>query len=191
MIESLNSLIKSRRSIFPAMYTGEKVDDSLIHNILENANWAPNHKKTEPWRFKVFSGEALERLGNFLAERYKELTPSEKFMEMKYNKTKTKALKSSHIIALCVQRDPKESIPEWEELAALSCAVQNMYLSCTALNLGCYWSSPKTIISANNFLGLDESQRCYGLFYIGVPQDGLDIKATRGDLSLKTEWITE
>lgn len=191
MIDTINQLIKTRRSIFPAMYTGEKIDDSLIQNLLENANWAPNHKKTEPWRFKVFTGQGLTRLGDYLAERYKEITPEEKFMEIKYNKTKKKTQQSSHVIALCTERDPKESIPEWEELAALSCAVQNMYLTCTALGLGSYWSSPKTIINAEEFLELKDSQKCYGLFYIGVPQEGLNIKAERQDVHLKTQWIRE
>ena len=188
MIETLNELIRSRRSIFPAMYTGDQIDDKHIQNILENANWAPNHKKTEPWRFKVFSGKALEELGNFLAERYKEVTPPEKFKEMKYKKTRKKLKQSSHVIALCTERDPKESIPEWEELAALSCAVQNMYLTCTALDLGCYWSSPKTILDASEFLGLNTNQKCHGLLYVGVPQDGLSLKGERGDVNLKTEW---
>lgn len=191
MIDVINELIKSRRSIFPAMYSGERVDDFLIENLLENANWAPNHKNTEPWRFKVFTDQGLVGLGNFLAERYKEITPAEKFKEMKYNKTKKKMLQSSHVIALCTERDPKESIPEWEELAALSCAVQNMYLTCTALGLGCYWSSPKTILDAKEFLGLDNSQKCYGLLYIGVPQEGLNLKAERQDIGQKTEWIRE
>jgi len=191
MIETINQVIKSRRSIFPAMYTGEKADDSLIENILENANWAPNHKNTEPWRFKVYTDQGLVGLGEFLAESYKEITPVEKFMEMKYNKTRKKAQQSSHVIALCMERDPKESVPEWEELAALSCAVQNMYLTCTALGLGCYWSSPKTILNASEFLGLVNSQKCYGLLYIGVPQAGLNLKAKRQDIGLKTEWIRE
>ena len=42
-----------------------------IEQILENANWAPNHKKTEPWRFKVFRGAALERLSDYLGEWYR------------------------------------------------------------------------------------------------------------------------
>ncbi len=191
MIETINRLIKTRRSIFPAMYTGERVEDLVIENILENANWAPNHKKTEPWRFVVFTNLALQRLGEFLANRYKELTPPEKFMEIKFKKTKNKPLKSSHVIALCVERDKNEKIPEWEELAALSCAVQNMYLTCTAMGLGCYWSTPKTIIEAKEFLDLPENQKCFGLFYIGVPQAGLVIEGERRDIGLKTKWRRE
>jgi len=189
MIETLDEIIKKRRSIFPGMYTGEKIDDIQVKQIIENANWAPNHRKTEPWRFKVFTGDALARLGDFLAEKYKETTPPEKFKEMKYKKTRKKLDKSSHVIALCVKRDPQEVLPEWEELAALSCAVQNMYLSCTARGIGCYWSSPKTIIGKPSILDLPDDERCYGLLFMGVPMEELGAKSTRGDVTLKTEWI--
>ena len=191
MIEILDHIIKSRRSIFPAMYTGERLDDSLVKEVLENANWAPNHRKTEPWRFKVFTDDALIRLGDFLAEKYKEITPPEKFKEMKYQKTKSKLEKSSHVIALCVQRDPEGLLPEWEELAALSCAVQNMYLSCTARGIGSYWSSPKTIVGRPNILNLQEDEQCYGLMYMGVPLKAMELKAERGAVMDKTEWISQ
>lgn len=191
MIDTINHIIKKRRSVFPSMYTGEKIDDSLIQNLLENANWAPNHKKTEPWRFKVFANDALIGLGDFLAERYKATTPAEKFKEMKYNKARKKVQQSSHVIALCTQRHPEGIVPEWEELAALSCAVQNMYLTSTALGIGCYWSSPKTILNAEEFLGLKNDEKCYGLLYVGVPQEDILFKANRGDVGLKTEWIRE
>ena len=41
-------------------------------------------------------------------------------------------------------------VPEWEEIAAVSMAVQNMYLTCTANNIGCYWSSPKIVDHLND-----------------------------------------
>ena len=191
MIEALDTLIKNRRSIFPAMYSGDRIDDTLIKEILSNANWAPNHRKTEPWRFKVYTDDALQRLGEFLAESYKENISSEDFSEMKYKKTKQKLLKSSHVIALCIERDQEERVPEWEELAALACAVQNMYLSCTARGIGCYWSSPKTILSAQGFLQLKEREKCFGLLYMGIPIEGLELKGERGDIKDKTTWINQ
>jgi Nitroreductase family len=34
---------------------GERVTDAEVQQILEAANWAPTHGKTEPWRFAVLS----------------------------------------------------------------------------------------------------------------------------------------
>ena len=58
-------------------------------------------------------------------------------------------------------------VPEWEEIAATSMAVQNMYLTCTANNIGCYWSSPKIVEKLTESLKIEENQQCLGLFYMG------------------------
>ena len=50
----INRLIRERRSVYPAQYSGEKVDDSIIEQMLENANWAPNHKKNRTLAFHRF-----------------------------------------------------------------------------------------------------------------------------------------
>ena len=189
-IQALNQLIKNRRSIFPQTYTDQPIPQDIIEQILENANWAPNHKKTEPWRFKVFQGAALERLSNYLGEWYVANTPEEKFSEKKLEKTKKKPMQSACVIAICMQRDPKESLPEWEEIAAVACAVQNMWLSCTAYNIGCYWSSPRSIIEAREFLELGEKEQCFGLFYMGYHNMPL-IESQRGDIKEKVSWINK
>ncbi|MCB0633683.1 MAG: nitroreductase [Saprospiraceae bacterium] len=186
--EQLNQLIKNRRSIFPEVYIEKTIDRSILVQILENANWAPNHKHTAPWRFKVFRGKALERLGDYLAQWYKDNTPEEAFSDMKLKKTKEKPLRSDCVIAICMQRDPKESLPEWEEIAAVACAVENMWLSCTAYGIGCYWSSPRSIIEAEEFLDLKDGERCLGLFYMGYYKLP-DIESKREPIEGKVEWI--
>ena len=72
--EEVNQLIRQRRSIFPKDYSGEGVDDGTIQQMLENANWAPSHKLTEPWRFVVFTGDGLRKLAAFQAECYQKVT---------------------------------------------------------------------------------------------------------------------
>jgi nitroreductase len=189
-IEDLNSLIKNRRALYPATYTGETVPDDTIRVILENANWAPNHKNTEPWRFIIFKDEKLAELGEYLAEYYKDNTPPHKFSSTKYNKTLKKTKKCSHILAICMKRDDDKRVPEWEEIAAVACSVQNMWLTCTVLKLGCYWSTPKAALEGNAFFELEDSVKCLGLFYIGVTSLNADeIQAERGPLSAKIRWV--
>ena len=184
----LSRIIRSRRSIFPEVYTEEKVPDDRIRQILENANWAPTHRKTEPWRFQVFTGDALGELADYLSSYYRDHTPEAEFSDVRFRKTRNKPLRSSHVIAICMKRDPGESVPEWEEVAAVSCAVMNIWLSCTALGLGCYWSTPKAILEAEGFLGVGEGEKCLGLFYIGVPRAGLDPVSERRPAAEKIRW---
>ena len=58
-------LIKNRRSIGAVEQTD--VPDSVILELLEAATWAPNHKKTEPWKFRGVKGEGRVKLGNEMA----------------------------------------------------------------------------------------------------------------------------
>ncbi|WP_339611257.1 nitroreductase, partial [uncultured Planktosalinus sp.] len=158
-------IIKRRRAVFPAQYNENPITKNQILHVLEAANWAPTHKRTEPWRFKVIQGESLIKLGNFLAEKYK--TTSGKFSEFQYKKLKENPSKASCIIAICMQRDPNESLPEWEEIAATAMAVQNMWLMCTDLNIGAYWSSPGLIKYMHDFFEFNEGEKCLGFFYMG------------------------
>ncbi len=192
MSQNINSLIQKRRSIFPSMYSGQPVDDKLIEQLLENANWAPNHRKTEPWRFKVYTGEALGKLGDCLANLYQKHVPAEKFSSKKQEKTAQKPRKCSHVIVICMQRDEAERVPEWEEMCAVACAVQNMWLTATANGLGAYWSSPGYMKrdEMREFLGLNSGEQCLGFFYVGH-YDGPDVPAQRKPIEDKVVWVRE
>ncbi|HZE82668.1 MAG TPA: nitroreductase family protein, partial [Puia sp.] len=80
-IAQLNFLLQNRRSVFPDQFEkGKIIPDDMIWQLLENANWAPNHKHTEPWRFTVFTGSARKRFAAFQASRYKD-NAGEKFRQ--------------------------------------------------------------------------------------------------------------
>ncbi len=190
-MKTISEIIRNRRSISPNMYLDKPIERAILEEILENANWAPNHRKTEPWRFKVFQGAALQRLSDYLGDTYERAMPAGKFSEMKLKKTRQKPLQSACVIAICMQRDPQERLPEWEEIAAVACAVQNMWLTCTEYGIGSYWSSPALItnIAANDFLGLQEGERCLGLFYMGYAKEDVPLSSARQSIADKVEWL--
>lgn len=188
-LDELTTLIFKRRSTFPAMFTGKKIDDKMVIRLLENANQAPTHKKTEPWRFHVIAGQKLDLLANFFQETYKTHTPSNEFKELKHKKFIDKINNTSHIIVICMQRHADVMLPEWEEVAAVACAVQNLYLSVTAEGLGGYWSSPGLMIEhIHKFIEMGKNEKCLGFFYLGVPKDGLQLNLEKGKLNNKVKW---
>jgi len=87
-----------------------------------------------------------------------------------------------------MQRDPLESIPEWEEIAATAMAVQNMWLCCTEQGIGCYWSSPGLIQYMDEFLPMEEGEKCLGFFYMGYYEGELP-ERTRKPISEKVVWL--
>ncbi|TAF67263.1 MAG: nitroreductase [Cytophagales bacterium] len=168
--EETFQLIRQRRSVFPAQYTGERIEDSLVWQILESANWAPTHGKTEPWRFVVFTKDALPKLADAQAEAYQKSTALDSFDEAKYNKLLTNPRKASHVIAIVMKRQATAKIPEIEEIAAVACAVQNMHLMAVSLGVGAFWSTGGLtyLAEGKQFLGLGEDDKLMGFFYLGV-----------------------
>lgn len=189
-LSEITQLIKDRRTIYPEQYSERKVLKDQIETILNNALWAPTHGNTQPWRFKVFmSEESRKALSDKLVNLYLENTPAEKQNEMKIAKITNRPLKSSVVIALVVKRDEKEKISEEDEMMAVACAVQNMYLTCTAYGLGGFWSTPgiSRLDEFKTFLEIGDKDRCIGLFYIGYPEIEWP-KAHRKPLEYVTEW---
>ena len=185
----LSSIIQRRRSIFPPSYTSEEIPDAMIHQVLESANYAPTHKLTQPWRFIVLRKEGKHKFGLELARLYKEQTPEPQFLQKKYEAIVEKADQSSCIIILNAQLHP-DLIPEWEEIAAFACAVQNMALTAESLNIGAYWSSPGTIKQLPAYFGMEENERCFGLFFMGFHQES-PRAAKRSPMADKVRWIED
>lgn len=190
MEELVNTLIQSRRSVFPKEYTGQRVDDTIVKQMLENANWAPTHKLTEPWRFVVFTGSGIERLAVLQSDLYKKVSSAKgSFDPEKYEGLLTKPKLSSHIIAVGMKRDEKKSIPEIEEVGAVYCAVQNMYLTATAYKVGCYLSTGGITFypEAKAFFGLGEEDKLLGFLHVGMPKH-LEQKSKRNPIGEKVRW---
>lgn len=191
-IQEVNKLIKNRRSTFPAQFSGGKIDEAIIEQMLENANWAPTHGLTEPWRFVVFSGEGIKKLADFQAELYKKITAPEKYDEIKYEKLKNQPLKCSHIISIGMKRQETGKIPEIEEIEAVACAVQNMYLTATAYGVGVYWGSGGITYfeEAKAFFDLAPQDKLLGFFYVGEIAKPSP-EGTRGQIQEKVSWVKE
>jgi nitroreductase len=184
----INHIIRTRRSVFTQQFVpGKVIPDEIILQLLENANWAPTHKFTEPWRFTVFSGEGLQKLAEQQAAIYKEFA-GDKFKQPKYEQQKKMPMLCSHVISIGMKRH--EGIPEMEEIAAVACAVQNMHLTATAYGIGAYWSTGGVtfIEEAKTMFNLGPKDRLMGFFYLGYiafpSTDG-----RRGAIADKVNWV--
>ncbi len=189
--EEISRLIRFRRSVYPHQFTGEKISDEVIGEMLENANWAPTHKVTEPWRFTIFTGEGRQRLAEFMSELYKaETIATGKFEEGKYKTLQKKPLEASHVIAIGMKRDPKERLPEVEEVEAVACAVQNMALTAAAYGLGAYWGTGGITYfeSAKAFFDLGPADKLLGFMYLGIPKK-VPAAGRRKPIEEKVRWV--
>ena len=189
--EQVDELIRTRRSVFSQFYTGEIVDDSIVQQMLLNASWAPTHKLTQPWRFLVFTGEGLKKFAEVQSEVYKSVTTADgTFREDRYQNLLTKPLLSSHIIAVAMRRDSKNSVPEIEEAGAVFCAIQNMYLTATGYGIGCYLSTGGITYfeEAKKAFNLADDDRLIGFMHVGIPKP-MEYKSKRTPVEEFSQWI--
>ena len=189
-LSDTNELIRDRRTIAPEKYSSRKVHREVVEEVLRNGTWAPTHGMTQPWRFKVYMGGGLKSIMGQLPLWYKNYVSEKKFSQKKYDKLVARGEKCSVVIAITMERDPNGRIPEIEEVEAIACAVQNMYLTCTAHGIGALYSTPGYLYTdeVKQFLGLEGDDRCLGLFYMGYPE-GEWPKSHRKPLEYVTEWI--
>lgn len=187
-----NGLIRRRRSIKPEAMSEEPVEAWILGNILENANWAPTHGMTEPWRFQIYEGESRTRLADLLQQVYREATPAGQFREDKCLALREKALQAPVVLVIWMKRQESGKIPEIEEIASVACAVQNIHLTASAVGLAGYWSTPAFLYTdaMRQALGLGEKDRCLGLFYLGWPKDPANWPTGRRQpIQEKLEWF--
>lgn len=141
------NLIKSRRSVFCRDLDPRiPLSEDYIKEILEAANWAPSHGNTKPWHFVVFREEssisALAEISFAAIKRQKGLEVFSKFKNEFDPNVRWRRAKALIAIIMRPQNLDSRRNPVWEEIAACSCAVQNMHLYLTTLPQVCgYWSS--------------------------------------------------
>jgi nitroreductase len=175
--ELLSNIITQRRTIKPQQMNGVKIKDGLIHQLLQLADWAPTHGRTEPWRFFVFSGAKLIDFCKEHAEMHRAAHP-EKSTEDVYKKISTMGDNASHLILVAACRGHLPKIPIIEEIAATAAAIQNVLLAAKSLDIATYWGSGGSIHhpEMKKYLQLGEHDHVLGALYLGYsdlpPKEG-------------------
>ena len=193
-LAAANALIRRRRTIKPQDMSDQMVETRHLVSILENANWAPTHGMTEPWRFFIFTDEGRQRLADFCQSLYRRITPEKDFRQDKFDKLATLPLQAPVVIAIAMKRQAIEKIPEIEEIESVACAVHNMHLTASALGMAAFWGTPPLVYTdeMRQWLGLsDPGDKCLGFFYLGWPASDTWPEGKRGDLASKIVHVTK
>ena len=187
----IDSIIRKRRTIKPDKMNGGIVPDEKINLLLELADWAPTHGRTEPWRFVVYSGNKMAEFCQQHADLYKNNIPKEKFKEASYDKLVHAFEGASHLIIAYMKRGSNPNIPEIEEIAAVSAAIQNLLLGVTAHGLAGFWSTSGMVHhdSLKEYLELLDEDRVLGFLYIGLADEVLSDGKRNILMSEKVRWV--
>ena len=111
----------------PKDLTGERVTREEVETLLEAANWAPTHHRSEPWRFVVIEGSEgvmsyLELVETWYSDNKEEI-PDQEYQTFLTKLQSVKTVwpeKVSHLILITMVRQtlPNKKLPEWEVCSA-------------------------------------------------------------------------
>ncbi len=141
-----------------------EIPHAVIRELCELAQWAPNHKRTWPWRFAVAEDQARARLGTVIAEAMQ----AHGDPPAKVDKARTKYMRTP--VTLVVGSAPGDSsLRTAENRDAVAAGIQILLLAATSQGLASYWSScPK---GANDLVaalcGFEPGTHISALIYLG------------------------
>lgn len=182
--------IFTRRSI--GIVTEQSPPEDLIEKIVEAGTWAPNHFRTEPWRYFVLTGDGRKPLGDTLAKiAARDMDePESDENKKKLEKTKQKPFRAPVVIVAAVEPSDNSKVILKEEYAAVNAGVQNMLLASHALGLGAIWRTGKPCYDpeVRRLFGLSEKGEVIGFIYIGYPRREAPAGRRKG-VSQVAKWI--
>lgn len=148
-------------------------DRSMVADLISAAVCAPNHHRTQPWRFIVLTGQALEDLGEAMASRIRRTQQGDPDLEEKVAKEKAKPLRAPLILTVIYVPSNNPKAIEVEDRYAVGAAVQNVLLSAHDQGLGAFWrTGPATEEKVvKDFLGLKHGEEIAGFVYLGYPME--------------------
>jgi nitroreductase len=152
LVEPFSALIRSRRT--HKSFGPDPVPRETIDELLELARWAPNHRRTNPWRFRVLGPETFARLQEAAG-------PAE---APKLERARTL------VLASCVLSGDLEQ--DEEDVCATACAIYTVLLAAHARGLAAYWRTPRVLRTqaGREAVGLPRGERFLGLIHLGVPR---------------------
>jgi nitroreductase len=164
-LDRLEALVTGRRTNL-RMDPDRAVDDALLARLCELATWAPNHKRTWPWRFAAIRGDARARLGAILAEAL----IGEGADAAKVDKARTKYLRAPVVLAVAAAADD-DAERHAENRDAVAAGVQNLLLGATAAGLASYWGTGAVtgLEGVKHLCDFGPTDTIVALIYLGWP----------------------
>jgi nitroreductase len=151
-VDDFAELVRSRRT--HKSFGSDAVPRELLDELLELARWAPNHHRTNPWRFRVLGPETLARLKDAAG-------PTE---APKLDRAPTLVLASVALSGDVLQDE--------EDICATAAAIYIVLLAAHARGLAAYWRTPRVLRTkaGREAVGLPDGERFLGLIHLGTPR---------------------
>lgn len=163
-IRQITAVLSGRRTV--NLFQTTPAPESALLAAVDAARWAPNHRLTQPWRFRLLGQQtvrgvieldvalAVARNGEVAGPRRRE---------------RLEAIPGWFVVTSLRDDD---ALVDQENYAATCCAVQNLSLSLWAQGIGTKWTTGAITRDPRfmELLGMSaERERVVGLFWYGYP----------------------
>lgn len=181
-LAAFEALARSRRTNL-RMDPHRPVPAELVERLCRLAMWAPNHKRTWPWRFTALAGGARAELGEALAEALAAAGQP----DAKVDKARGKYLRAPLMLAVAAAGDP-DPVRRAENRDAVAAGVQTLLLGATAAGLASYWGTGAVteVDRVRELCALEPGDQLVALVYLGWPIGDVP-EPVRPPLSLR--WV--
>jgi len=167
--EAVHDALRSRRTIndfSPQLPAGW---EEALERAVEAATFAPNHKRTEPWRFHLLGPRSIRRVCELNAE----LVTASKGDAAGAKKLERWLAIPGWLVVTCVRACDSMEEPAGlarEDYAAVCCATQNLCLSLHADGLGTKWTSGPVNFDPRfaGAVGLPDDEYVVGTIWFGA-----------------------
>ena len=148
----VETAIRTRRT--HKAFGPEPLSRKELDELLALANWAPNHKLTVPWRFRVVGPRTLERLKRAAGPE---------------GAAKLDRCPTLVVVSAVLDGDP---VQDEEDLHATAVAAYIVLLAAHGRGLAGYWRTPGLLRGEEGraAASLPASERAVGLLHLGYPR---------------------
>jgi nitroreductase len=141
--------IRARRT--HKQYGSAPVAEAVVRELVDLARHAPNHKLTNPWRFRLLGPETRARIEDLAGEK------------------EAVKLRRAPTLLLATTAPSDDPVLAEEDRYATAAAVYAVLLAATARGLASYWRTPACFREApvRAVLGLEEREVVIALVHLG------------------------
>lgn len=149
----LEEALRTRRT--HKAFGPQPVDRATLDELFELARWAPNHKLTNPWRFRVLGPLSLERL---------KAAAGDPVAAAKLHRAPTLVAASA--------TQSGDAVLDEEDVCATAAAAFALLLAAHGRGLAGYWRTPAILRepAGRAAVGIPDGERVLGLLHLGRPR---------------------
>ena len=194
--QDMLEFIRSRRST--RAFAESPVDQDLTEMVLEAGRYAPSGGNSQTSHFLVIRDrQILDKLALLVREAFADMEITEGMYPSMANSIRLskggKYVFHYNAPVLILAANRKDYV---NNLADISCALENMMLMANALDLGSCWinqlkwlNEEEKLLSLERELGLRDGERVYGALALGWPSSGAPLREPLPRKGNEVTWI--